>query len=142
MSAPNARALFAAAREDGPDAVERDAVFRKIALATGIARRYRRRRHGTLARAGDAGRPQQRWRRGNAASAATAASGAATWPRPACPFGMKLLALGVALGAVSTALGVLLAVTLVITGDDAGPRRAAQPRSRPRPRCPARSCAA
>ncbi|MDB5215709.1 MAG: hypothetical protein JWO86_3636, partial [Myxococcaceae bacterium] len=35
MSSLDARSLFAAAREDGPDAAERDVVFRKIALATG-----------------------------------------------------------------------------------------------------------
>jgi hypothetical protein len=110
MSArPNdARSLFAAAREDGPAAAERDAVFHRVALATGIAA-------GTAAVA-------------TAVTAAPAATGAAAVASVAetalgasagagatvTGFSMKLLGIGAAIGAVSTALGLLLAVTLVM----------------------------
>jgi hypothetical protein len=110
-SSPNARALFAAAREDGPDASERDAVFRKIALTTGIAA-------GTAlgATALSAAPPV------TAVGIAAAVANVATSSAPAATsaaaasgtaFGVKLLAVGAALGTLCTALGVLVAVTFV-----------------------------
>jgi hypothetical protein len=113
MSGPSlttydARALFAAAQADGPGADERDAMFARLALATGIA--------VGAAAAANAG----------AASAAAAANVIAAGAAPvaaaasagAGTFGMKLLALGALLGAASTALGVLIAVA-VVTPDGA-----------------------
>jgi hypothetical protein len=104
----DARSLFAAAREDGPAAAERDAVFRRVALATGIAA-------GTAAAA-------------TAVTAAPTATGAAAVASVAettlaasagagatlSGFSMKLLGIGGVIGALSTALGLLLAVTLVM----------------------------
>jgi len=110
MSSLDARSLFAAAREDGPDAVERDAVFRKIALTTGALA-------GTAAGVAALSALPTPPALGAAAIAAEAATSASAAASSAAAtggaFGMKLLAIGVALGAVSTALGVLLAVTLV-----------------------------
>ena len=114
MSAPdtNARALFAAARDDGPDASDRDALFRRIALSTGIAA-------GTAAGATVLSLVPAASATGVAAAAAkattsagTAATSAAAAAPAAFAIGSKLLALGVALGAVSTALGVIVAVTV------------------------------
>jgi hypothetical protein len=107
-AAPNARALFAAAREDGPDAYERDAIFRKIAVATGVAA-------GaavvsavpSVSVVGAAALAAETATR----TSATALSAAGTATGTA--FGMKLLVVGAALGAVGTALGVVLAVTVV-----------------------------
>lgn len=97
-SATDARSLFAAAREDAPDADERDAVFRKIALATGIA-----------------------------ASAAAAASVAPVAPAAAAGsgasagvFSLKVLAIGAVIGAACTALGAVLFVTFALPDGPAG----------------------
>ena len=121
MSAPNARALFAAAREDGPDDVERDVVFRKIALATGVAT-------GTAAAA-----TARSLAPGMTAASAAAAADVATATTAAATkvaatgvsFGMKLLALGAVLGAASTALGVILAFTVASPDAPRGSGRAA-----------------
>lgn len=83
-AAPTARSLFAAAREDGPTAEERDALFQQIALATGA---------------------------GLAAGVATATAAATTTTAKAAStaVGMKLVAL---VGAVSITLGVMIALTV------------------------------
>ena len=105
---PNARSLFAAAREDGPDAGERDAMFRGIALATGVAA-------GAAAAAiALAVVPSSTAVGGAAMAAETATSVGGGAAATGTAFGMKLLALGAVLGAVSTALGVILAVTVVM----------------------------
>lgn len=122
MSSLDARSLFAAAREDGPDDAARDAVFRKIAITTGAVA-------GTavgLTALSALPTPPALCAAAIAAEAATSAtvagsSAAATGGA----FGMKLLAVGVALGAVSTALGVLLAVTLVTPETTVATRRSA-----------------
>lgn len=110
MSSLDARSLFAAAREDGPDAAERDVVFRKIALATGVAA-------GTAAgvTALSALPSAPALVAGAAAAEASTSAGAAASTSAATggAFGMKLLALGAVLGAASMALGVILALTLV-----------------------------
>ena len=114
MSAPptHARALFAAARDDGPDASGREALFRKIALSSGIAA-------GTAAGAKVLTLVPSAGSTGVAAAAAQATSTAVTSAAAGSPFafalGSKLLALGVVLGAVSSALGVVVAVTLGAT---------------------------
>lgn len=122
MSAPhtNARDLFAAARDDGPESADRDALFRKIALSTGIAA-------GTAAGATVISLTPAASATGVAAvaakattSAGTAATAAAAATPAAFVFGTKLLALGVLLGAVSSAIGVVVAVTMgVVPGSDA-----------------------
>ena len=103
MSSLDARSLFAAAREDGPDAAERDVVFRKIALATGVAAGTAA---GVAALSALPSAPAL-------VAGATAGAAASTTAATGSAFGMKLLALGAVLGAVSTALGVVLALTLV-----------------------------
>ena len=114
MSAPptSARALFATARDDGPGATDCDALFRKIALSTGIAA-------GTAAGATVLTLVPSASATGVAAAAAQATSTAATSAAAASPvafaLGSKLIALGVLLGAVSSALGVVVAVTLGAT---------------------------
>ncbi len=113
MSSPttNAGALFAAARADGPDSTEREALFRKIALSSGIAA-------GTAAGATVLSLVPAATTTGVAVTAAkattsvgTAATSAAAAAPVAFAIGSKLLALGVALGAISTALGVIVAMT-------------------------------
>ena len=102
----NANALFAAAREDAPDAAERAAMFRGIGLATGIAT-------GAAAAAISVAPATTA---ATAASAAAGAAEAATVAKATASggaFGMKLLALGAVLGAASTAFGVILAITVV-----------------------------
>ena len=91
---PDARSLFAAAREDGPGARQRDAVFRGVALATGIS--------SGVALAATA-----------VAATPAVASGVGTGAK-ASAFSIKVLATGGLIGAVSTALGVLLAVTFLM----------------------------
>jgi len=117
MSAPtNARALFAAARDDGPDLADRNALFQKIALSTGIAA-------GTAAGATVLSLVPAASATGVAAAAAqatTSAGGAATSAAAAAApaafaVGSKLLALGVALGAVSSVVGVIVAVSMGAT---------------------------
>lgn len=114
MSTPttNARALFAAARDDGPESTDRDALFRKIALSTGIAA-------GTAAGATVLSLVPAASATGVVAVAATAttsAGTAATSAAAAAPaafaIGSKLIALGLALGALTTAVGVIVAVTV------------------------------
>ncbi len=109
MSSLDARSLFAAAREDGPDATARDEVFRKIALTTGAIAGTA---VGVTALSALPAPPAL----GAAAIAAQAATsaGAATSSAAATggAFGLKLVALGAALGAIATALAVALAVTL------------------------------
>jgi len=126
MSTPttNARALFAAARDDGPESTDRDALFRKIALSTGIAA-------GTAAGATVLSLVPAASATGVAAVAATAtasAGTAATSAAAAAPaafaFGSKLIALGLALGALTTAVGVIVAVTV---GSAEGPVEAQHP---------------
>ena len=107
MSVRDARSLFAAAREDGPDDAERDVMFREIAMATGLA----------VATA-------------VAASAvASAGSSAGTTTSVAAKaggmLGFKLLAVGAALGAAGTALGVLLTLTVVAPESSRAPVRLA-----------------
>jgi hypothetical protein len=122
MSSLDARSLFAAAREDGPDADERDAVYRKIALTTGALA-------GSavgVAALSALPTPSALGAAALAAEAATSASAAAsTAAATGGAFGMKLLAIGIALGAVSTAFGVLLAITLVTPETAPGATRAA-----------------
>src|SRR4051812_33760298 len=135
MSAPptNARALFAAARDDGPESSERDAVFRKIALSTGIAA-------GTAAGATVLSLVPAASATSVAAVAAKAttsagsvatSAGAAVAAPVAFAVGSKLLALGVALGALSTALGVVVAVSLGAPDvtESSSSRTAAAPRN-------------
>lgn len=116
MSAPDARSLFDAAREDAPADGQRDAMFRELALATGIAT--------TAATAG-------------ALSSAASPSAAASTPSGAAQAvvsaaaktggaaGLKSLVVVAALGAISTALGALLAVTIVLPEPPRSPARAA-----------------
>jgi len=108
MSSLDARSLFAAAREDGPDAGERDAVFRKIALTTGALA-------GTAVGVSALSALPTPPALGAAAIAAEVATsaGAATSSAAATggALGLKLVALGAALGALATALAVVLAVT-------------------------------
>ena len=110
MSSLDARSLFAAAREDGPHAAERDLVFRKIALATGVAAGAAA---GVTALAAFPSAPALGAGALVAEAATSASAAASTTGATGSAFGMKLLALGVALGAVSTALGVVLALTFV-----------------------------
>ncbi|MDB4936740.1 MAG: hypothetical protein JWP87_3712 [Labilithrix sp.] len=109
MSSVDARSLFAAAREDGPDASERDAVFRKIALTTGVAA-------GTALGATALSAAPPAAAIGVAAAIANGATSAAPAVASAAAtgtaFGVKLLAAGAALGTLCTALGVLVAVTI------------------------------
>jgi hypothetical protein len=110
MSSLDARSLFAAAREDGPDAFERDAVFRKIALTTGALAGSA---VGVAALSALPTPPALGAAALAAETATSAGSAASTAAATGGAFGMKLLAIGMALGAVSTAIGVLLAVALV-----------------------------
>lgn len=123
MSAPDARSLFAAAREDGPEDGERDAMFREIVITTSLATAT----VTAIAAASAASSPATA--AGLATSAAAAADGAKAASSAAAKsggmFGFKLLAVGAALGAASTALGVLLAVTLVLPEASRGPSRPA-----------------
>jgi hypothetical protein len=107
--ANDARSLFAAAREDGPAAHERDAVFRRVALTTGIAA-------GTAAVAAvaTAAAPAGTSMAAAASVAGTAAGAGAGATASASAFSMKLLGVGALMGAVGTALGLLLTVTLVM----------------------------
>lgn len=120
MSGLDARALFAAARDDAPDAGEREAVFREVALATGMAAAA-----ATALAAVPSGAAAGAATTGAAelATGARAATGAVT--KAGGALGLKLLALGAALGAASTALGVLLAVTVVMPASSRAPGRAA-----------------
>ena len=110
MSSLDARSLFAAAREDGPDAAERDVVFRKIALATGVAAGTAA---GVTALSALPSAPALVAGAAAAEAATSAGAAASTSAATGGAFGMKLLALGAVLGAASMALGVILALTLV-----------------------------
>ena len=110
MSSLDARSLFAAAREDGPDAAERDVVFRKIALATGVAAGTAA---GVTALSALPSAPAIVAGAAAAEAATSAGAAASTSAATGGAFGMKLLALGAVLGAASMALGVVLALTLV-----------------------------
>ena len=110
MSSLDARSLFAAAREDGPDAAERDVVFRKIALATGVAAGTAA---GVTALFALPSAPALVAGAAAAEAATSAGAAASTSAATGGAFGMKLLALGAVLGAASMALGVILALTLV-----------------------------
>lgn len=110
MSSLDARSLFAAAREDGPDAAERDVVFRKIALATGVAAGTAA---GVTALSALPSAPALVAGAAAAEAATSAGAAASTSAATGGAFGMKLLALGAVLGAASMALGVVLALTLV-----------------------------
>ena len=110
MSSLDARSLFAAAREDGPDAAERDVVFRKIALATGVAAGTAA---GVTALFALPSAPALVAGAAAAEAATSAGAAASTSAATGGAFGMKLLALGAVLGAASMALGVVLALTLV-----------------------------
>ncbi|MBX3189257.1 MAG: hypothetical protein KF819_19695 [Labilithrix sp.] len=93
-SRPTARDLFALAREDGPTAEERDALFADIALATSV---------GVAAAGASAA----------TSTAPSAATTSATVTKAATTAtGMKLLAVGGIFGAVTTALGVVVAFTI------------------------------
>ncbi len=101
--APNARSLFAAAREDAPDPGERDAVFHRIALATGIAA-------GAAAAASVApAAPTAAVATVAGIVGAAGGSGAS-----ASVFSLKALAIGAVIGAACTALGGVLVVTLAM----------------------------
>lgn len=110
MSSLDARSLFDAAREDGPDAAERDVVFRKIALATGVAAGTAA---GVTALSALPSAPALVAGAAAAEAATSAGAAASTSAATGGAFGMKLLALGAVLGAASMALGVVLALTLV-----------------------------
>ena len=110
MSSLDARSLFDAAREDGPDAAERDVVFRKIALATGVAAGTAA---GVTALSALPSAPALVAGAAAAEAATSAGAAASTSAATGGAFGMKLLALGAVLGAASMALGVILALTLV-----------------------------
>ncbi|MBS2014652.1 MAG: hypothetical protein JST00_17320 [Deltaproteobacteria bacterium] len=100
MSGQDARSLFAAARDDGPDEIARDDMFRRVALATGMA--------------------------GAAAAAATttsAAPAAAAAKATSSAIGMKLLAIGGLIGAAGTVLGVLVTLAVVEPTSGRGDRR-------------------
>jgi|GEM_PF-1915394 len=113
MSTPriDARSLFAAARDDGPDAEARDAVLRRVALVTGMGAA------AASASAASASAPPTAGAAGTASSPAAGASaathaGGAGAAKGASAGGLKLVALGGLIGAVSTALGVV--VTMVV----------------------------
>lgn len=93
MSGSSARSLFAAAREDGPGSEDRDALFRKIAVATGTASA------AVVATASSA----------PTASAAATKAGVATKVATSGGAGMKLLAVGGLIGAAAMGLGVIVA---------------------------------
>ena len=95
----DASSLFASAREDGPGADEREAVFRKVALATGIAT-------STVA-------VVTTMTPAVAFKVASGAPGAiASVPPVAAAFSTKALAVGALLGSLGTALVVLAAIAL------------------------------
>jgi len=106
--ATDARSLFAAAREDAPDADARDAVFREIVIATGIAA-------GTAAAASVA----------PAAPVTTASVAATVAGATASVFSLKVLAIGALIGAACTALGAVLVVTYAMPDAPAGRPRGA-----------------
>lgn len=81
------RDLFAAARADGPDAKERDALWDRLSVATGIS-------------AAGAAAPSAPSAQASSAAKATAGAAGTTGA-------IKLVALGAAVGALSTALGVV-----------------------------------
>ena len=101
----DARSLFAAAREDGPDAHERDVVFRRVAVATGIAA------GAAVAATAVSAVPAAVT---VAKVAETAAGASAGVGATASAFSMKLIAIGVLIGAVSTTLCGLLVVSFVL----------------------------
>ena len=125
MSAPptDVRSLFAAAREDAPDSSTHEAMWDRVALATGLA-----------------------------ASAAAVGSAAGAGSKAAIAPASKLLVVGALIGVASSALGVLVAVGVMqpdagvaVSARPAGPRvvRVAQAGARrtdpePRRRAPSR----
>jgi hypothetical protein len=116
MSARDARALFAAARDDAPDRATRDAVFREVAIATGLAT-------GTAALSAMTSVTSA----ASAASELAASAGATTSAagKAGGVLGIKLLAVGAALGTASTALGVILALTVIAPESSHPPARVA-----------------
>jgi len=108
-----ARSLFAAARDDGPDDDERDAMFRRIAISTSAAvASAAAGAHATTAGATKAAVGS------GVAGSGVAGSGAA---------GVKLLAVGGLIGAAAMGLGIVLASSLL---DGPAPRTDVAPRQR------------
>ena len=102
MSALDARSLFAAAREDGPTTHEREAVFREVAFATGIAATGAA--VATVASTAPA-----------ASVPAAAGAGASAGTVATASFvSMKLLVLGGLISALSAALAVALTMTVAV----------------------------
>jgi hypothetical protein len=124
MSTPDVRALFAAAREDGPDDAERDAVFRDIAIATGVATATAA-AVSALSAAGAASAVADAATSAAVEAGTSAGTASAAAAKSGGMFGFKLLAVGAALGAVSTALGVVLALTVVAPESSRGSGRVA-----------------
>jgi len=115
-TARDARSLFAAAREDAPDARERDAVFRRVALATGIATGIAA--AASVAPAAPAAAAASAAPAAPAAAAATVAASAvgsaAVSGASASVFSLKVLAIGAVIGAACTALGALFVVSFAM----------------------------
>jgi len=117
-SATDARSLFAAAREDAPDADARDAVFRKIALATGTAAGAAA--AASVAPVAPAASVAATASVAPAASVAATVAGAGGSGASASVFSLKVLAIGAVSGAACTALGAVLFVTFALPDAPAG----------------------